>query len=169
MLEALLFAIFLILAMAGFGAAAALAKRVGVLVPSAFVVAYVLGVGAILLVNIGVLQHVDPKFRVNWVSAWRDLFWPLWTIFYSPTAASALLACWFSRPSTRKSAISLLGLYLILILVAIQIAWVIDANLSYVLGAFVLLGAIFFAMAGWKRAANSALDNSSPLHGSPRP
>ena len=157
-----LFLILLIpltLAIGAVWVASVLAKRVGVLVPFAFVVTYVLGVGAIILVNIGVFHIVDPKFRHHWVSAWLELYWPLWTTFHAPTAISALLACWFSRPSTRKDAIRLLGLYLLLILFAVQVAWLLDAGVLYQLGAFVLLSTIFFATAYWKRAAHSAPDD----------
>jgi len=49
---------FLILAIGGVGAACALAKREGLVVPFAFTVAYVFAVGAITFINIGVFDLV---------------------------------------------------------------------------------------------------------------
>ena len=40
----------------------------------------------------------------------------------APTAMLAMLACWYARPLAPRDAIKLLGSYLVLMLVAIQIA-----------------------------------------------
>jgi hypothetical protein len=158
----------LILAVGVVVAATMLAKRVGGLVPFAFIMTYVFGVGALLLVNIGVFGIVDPKFHASWASAWLEIFWPLWTTFFAPSIISALFASRFSGLSTRRDAVRLLGLFLFLILFAIQIAWVIDAGPVYLVSVFAILSAIFFAKAGWKRGANSAHSESSVLGGTSR-
>jgi hypothetical protein len=107
-------------------------------------------VGAITFINIGVFHLVDPKFREMWVKPWLELFWPLWTIFFAPSAISALLACWFSRPSTWRNATALLGVYLFLMLVAIEIAWALDVQFLFLVGEFALLSMIFLTIAHWK-------------------
>jgi hypothetical protein len=149
-------------------AAAILARHVGVWAPFAFVMAYVFGVGALTLVNIGVFHLVDPKFREHWVSAWLKMYWPLWTTFFAPSAISALLACWFSRPSTQIDAIRLLGLCLFLILLTVQIELIIDASLYFVFGAFALLSTIFLVVSSRKRAAAGAHHDPSVLRNSSR-
>jgi hypothetical protein len=59
--------VLLILAIGAVGAACVLAKRVGPIVPFAFIAPYVLAVGATTFINIGVFDMVDPKFRGAWV------------------------------------------------------------------------------------------------------
>jgi hypothetical protein len=143
--------LFLLFAVLGtVGAACVLAKRVGVIVPFAFVATYVLAVGAILFINIGVFHIVDPKFREMWIEPWLRMYWPLWTVFYAPSAMLALLACWYSRPLLPRHATVLLGFYLFLILVAIEIAFVLDAQPLFNVGEFALLSVIFLAIAHWK-------------------
>jgi hypothetical protein len=134
-----------------------LTTRVGPIVPFAFIAAYVLALGAISFVIIGVFGMVDVMFRAAWVSAWLELDWPLWTILFAPSAISALLACWFSRPSVRRDAAMLLGVYLLLILAAMGAVGVL-AHVGirgpwFLVGGLALLSSIFFAMALVKRAA----------------
>ena len=163
----LLFPLFLALGTAG--AACVLAKRVGAMVPCAFIATYVLTVGAILFVNIGVFHMVDSKFREMWVEAWLQLYWPLWTASFAPSAMLALLACWYARPVTPRDAAALLGSYLALMIVAIQIAWLLDAQALLLVGEFAGLGAIFLAMAHGKRTANGVRHGASVLRGKPAP
>ena len=118
-----------------------------------FVVTYVLGEGAVLLMNIGVFGLVDAKFSVSWAGVWLEIFWPLWTTFFAPNAISAFFACWF----------------LLLILFAVQIGWLIDAGPAYLISVFVVLSAPFFAITGWNRATNGARRESSTLRGASRP
>jgi hypothetical protein len=115
-MSATLLLVLLFMALGTAGAACVLAKRVGAIVPFAFVATYVLSVGAILLVNIGVFHIVDPKFRGTWIGAWLQIYWPLWAVFYAPSAMLALLASWYARPLTPRDAIKLLGSYLFLML-----------------------------------------------------
>lgn len=149
-------------------ATAMLAQSVGVLAPFVFAVTYVLGLGAVLLMNIGVFGLVDAKFSVSWAGVWLEIFWPLWATSFAPNAISALFACWFSRPPTRTDAIRLLSLYLLLILFAVQSGWLIDAGPAYLISVFVVPSATFFAIAGWNRA-NGARRESSTLRGASRP
>ncbi len=168
------FLLLLILAIGAVGAGCVLAKRAGPVVPFAFIAAYVLAMGASTFISIGVFDMVDPKFRAVWVKYWLDLAWPVETIAFAPSAICALLACWFSRPLTRRDATALLGVYLFLIIfVPIGLKWALDPyigpGLWFLVGVLALLSTIFFAMAYVKRVAKgeqqdfSALrDNSDP-------
>ena len=163
----LLFPLFMALGTAG--AAYVLAKRVGAIVPLAFIATYVLTVGAILFVNIGVFHIVDSKFREMWIEAWLEIYWPLWVVFNAPSAMLALLACWYARPLMPTDAAELLGYYLALMIVAIEIALVLDAQPLFLVGEFAGLSAIFLAIAHWKRTANGVRHDSSVLRGKPAP
>jgi len=66
---------------------------------------------------------------------------------------SALLATWLSRLTKGKEAAVLLGAFLLLILAAIEIAWVLDPYIGrkapwFLLGAFAFLSTVFVA---WSR------------------
>ena len=111
---------------------------------------------------------VDPKFRAVWVKYWLDLAWPVETIALAPSAICALLACWFSRPLTRRDATALLGVYLFLIIfVPIGLKWAlgpyIGPGLWFLVGVLALLSTIFFAMAYVKRVAKGEQQNFSAL------
>jgi hypothetical protein len=147
-------------------------QRVGLVVPFAFIAAYIVAVGAITFINIRVFGIVDPKFSQAWLNAWLELYWPFWTVGFTPSAISALVACWLSRPLTWRDATTTLGVYLFLILVVIEAGWVLDPYITKVLGnqgfwfligAFAVLSTIFFAMAFMKRAAVHQGDKST-LH-----
>src|SRR5437660_12118763 len=97
----------LFLAVGTISAACFLAKRMSAIVSFVFIAAYILTVGAVLLINIGVFHILDPKFRQMWVEPWLEIYWPLWTAFFAPSAIFALLACWYSHPSTRRAATAL--------------------------------------------------------------
>jgi hypothetical protein len=163
----LLFPLFMVLGT--YGAAWVLARRVGAIVPIIFVATYVLTVAAILLVNIGVFHIVDPKFRQTWKEAWLEIYWPLWAVFFAPSAMLALLACWYARPLTPRGAIKLLGSYLVLMVVAIEIAWLLDAQLLLLAGEFAGLSLIFVATAHWKRKASGVQHDSRVLRGKSAP
>lgn len=165
LMSAPLFLLLLFMALGTVGAAYVLAKRVGAIVPFVFIVTYVLTVGAILFVNIGVFHIVDPKFRETWLEAWLEIYWPLWAVFFAPSAMLALLACRYARSLMPRDAAKLLGSYLVFILVAIEIAWVLDAQLLLLAGEFVGLSAIFLTTAYWKRTASGVQLNSSVLPG----
>jgi hypothetical protein len=87
-----------------------LARRVGIVVPFTFIATYALGVGALTLLNIGALDMGDPKFREEWLKAWLEIYWPLWTVFFAPSALCALLATWFSGATERRDAVTTPGL-----------------------------------------------------------
>jgi hypothetical protein len=129
-----------------------LAIRVGFVVPFALIVAYVLGVGALTLLTIVVFDMGDPKFREEWLKSWLEIYWPLWTIFFAPSAICALLATWFSGATERRDAVMMLGVFLVLILITIEIGSVLDPYIGRygfwsLLGEFAILSAIFFAIA----------------------
>ena len=122
------------------------------IVPFAFILAFILSVGAILFVNFGLFDMMDSKFREHWISAWFQIFWPLMTAFHAPSATAALLSCWYASPPTSLDAIKLLGLYLLLILVGIEVALILDAGGLYLFATeFVVLSVIFLGLAHWRR------------------
>jgi hypothetical protein len=99
-----------------------------------------------------VFDMVDPKFRELWMKSWLEIYWPLWSVFFAPCAISALLATWLSRLTKGKVAALLLGEFLLLILAAIEIAWVLDPYIGrkgpwFLLGAFAFLSTVFVAIA----------------------
>jgi hypothetical protein len=150
-----------ILAIGAVGPGYLLAKRVGPIVPFAFIAAYVLAVGTIAFINIAVFDMIDPKFRQAWLRSWLEVYWPLWIGLLVPSAISALLACWYSRPSTWRDATALLGVYLFLILVAIVAASALHLHLGFWL-LVALPSTIFFAMALVKRVAQGQRHASAP-------
>lgn len=102
----------------------------------AFLVAYVLVVGALAYVNVVMFQRGELD---------ASLYWLLWTIFYLPAAATALLAAWYSGLALR-SASALLGAFLALIFAAIEVWLLYDPHLSLFVE-LVLLTVIFFLVA----------------------
>src|SRR5262245_31772482 len=157
--------VLLVLAVGFIAAGSVLARRVGFVVPFAFIAAYALGVGALTLLNIGVFDMADPKFREKWVESWLEIYWPLWTIFFAPSAICALLATWFSRATGRRDAARMLGVCFVLILVAIEIAWALDSyGPRALLGAIAIPSSIFFAIALVVRVrrANDPLPDRAP-------
>jgi hypothetical protein len=72
-------------------------------------VAYSLGVGALTLLNVGVFDIMDPKFREMWFKFWLEICWPLWTIFFAPSAICALFGAWFSGVTHRRDTAMMLG------------------------------------------------------------
>jgi hypothetical protein len=106
----------------------------------------------VTLLNIAVFDMVDSKFRELWMKSWLALYWPLWSVFFAPSAISALLATWLSRITEGKRAAFLLGVFLLLILAAIELAWVLDPYIGrkapwFLLGAFAFLSTVFVAIA----------------------
>ena len=57
-------------------AAIILARRVGLVVPFAFVATCVLSVGTFL--NVAVFDMADAKFRELWMKSRLEIYWPLW-------------------------------------------------------------------------------------------
>jgi hypothetical protein len=95
-----------------------LARQVGFVVSFGFIGAYLLGVGALTLINVRALEMADPKF--NWLDFWLIIYWPLWTIIFARSASFALLATRFSRATEQRGAAMMLGAFLVLILIAIE-------------------------------------------------
>jgi hypothetical protein len=138
--------------------------RVGFVVPFTFIVTYPLGVGALTLLNVGVFDMADPKFREMWMESWLEIYWPLWTIIFAPSAICALLATWFSGVTNRRGTAMMLGVCFVLILIAIESLWALDPYIGRyefwpLLGAFAILSANFFAIARFAgvRPANEHL------------
>jgi hypothetical protein len=142
----------LILAIGVVGPAYLLARRIGLVVPLAFIASYVLAVGALTFISVVVFGMIDVKFRQALLSAWLKISWPLATVLYVPSVVFALLACWFSRPSTWRDAAVLLGMYLFLILVAVGAALAFHLHAGFWFQV-ALPGTVFFAMALVKRVA----------------
>ena len=148
------------------GTARALARQIGFVVPFGFVGAYVLGVGALTLINVRALATADPKF--NMLDFWLIIYWPFWTIIFAPSASSALLATWFSRATERRGAAIMLAAFLVLILIAIEMVETLDPKGRHSfwphLGAFAILSAIFFAIAQFARirGANERFPRRTP-------
>jgi len=65
-------------------AAIILARRVGLVVPFAFVATYALGAGTFL--NVAVFDMADPKFHELWMKSRLEIYWPLWSVFFAPSA-----------------------------------------------------------------------------------
>jgi hypothetical protein len=163
----------LIVAIGAVGPSYMLAKRVGPAVPLAFIAAYVLALGAIAIIPFPIdIDIGDYKFP-----GWLTLNWPILIAFFAPSVISALLACWFSRPSVPRDAAALLGVYLFLILVAIGfLIFVAIGPLSarrevpfWFLVVELALGATFFAMALWWRVAKGEQREPSALHSNSGP
>ena len=130
-------------------AAIILARRVGLVVLFAFVATYALSVGTFL--NVAVFDMADAKFRELWMKFRLEIYWPLWSDFFAPSAISALLATWLSRLTKGNAAAVLLGAFLLVILAAIEIAWVLDPYIGregpwFLLGAFTFLSTVFVAI-----------------------
>jgi len=120
----------------------------GLAVPIAFLAAYAATVGAVSFVNIAAFDLIDSKFREAWVSAWLQIYWPLWTVFFSPAAVTALLACWYSRVSGSGAA-KLLGAFLLIIIIAMEVTVLMDRHIAryfpwWLLGELATLTAVFF-------------------------
>jgi hypothetical protein len=60
-----------------------------------------------------------------------EIYWPLRSVFFAPSAISALLATWLSSLTKAKGVAPLLGVFLPLILAAIEIAWVLDPYIAF--------------------------------------
>ena len=72
-----------------------------------------------------------------------EIYWPLWSVFFAPR---------LSRLTKGKEAAVLLGAFLLLILAAIEIAWVLDPYIGrkrpwFLSGAFAFLSTVFVAIA----------------------
>jgi hypothetical protein len=81
-----------------------------------------------------------------------EIYWPLRSVFFAPSAISALLATWLSSLTKAKGVALLLGVFLLLILAAIEIAWVLNPYIGrkgpwFLLGAFAFLSTVFVAIA----------------------
>lgn len=107
------------------------------LVPT-FVVAYLAGALGLVWFDLHVLGLGDPKFGTA-----VDIYFPLWSAFYSPAVVAALVFLWRSRqPGLRVWRLA--GLYLMLILAALEIAFVLDAGWIFLLMEFAVLGFLFW-------------------------
>ena len=109
----------------------------------------------------------DPKFGRVLIRSWLTFEWPILTVLFTPSAISALLACWFSRPLAPRDAAAPLGVFLFLILVAIGAGWAAGPlePFWFLVGSLAILSTTFFAMALWRRVAqagNMNLDREEP-------
>jgi hypothetical protein len=110
------------------------------LTAGAFIAAYILLVGALVYASFGLF---DPFLRR--VGLWQ-IFWSGYAIVYSPAAAAALLAAWYSRLSPRGTSV-LLAVFMALTCVVIQ--WTLlqkTGGGSLLIGELGMLSVVFFAI-----------------------
>ena len=103
----------------------------------AFLAAFALCTGALMMLNTIVFGFGDPKFgRSGWT-----LYWPLWVGFYSP--AALLFAVQSSRiPSERTALASFFIPSLVLLLFTLEASFVLDSQWPWLLAEFVALAAV---------------------------
>ena len=109
---------------------------VAILVPS-FCVAYLAGVLGLIWFDLHVLDLGDPKFRTS-----VDIYFPLWAAFYTPAVIAAFVFLWRSRLQGWRLW-RLVGLYLALILLALEVSFCFDLGWVVLLLEFVILGLLF--------------------------
>src|SRR5436305_543003 len=107
------------------------------------VVAYALCTAAIMYVNVVIFRVGDPKF----IGGAFAIYWPLWTLAYSPLAIVALAAVWWSG-LVGLARFGLAGAMLLIILVALEMSLLLDIHWSILLLEWVLLSLAFFGVAG---------------------
>jgi hypothetical protein len=112
-------------------------SRMALLVPF-FLVAYLAGVFGLIWFDLHVLDLGDPKFKTS-----VDIYFPLWSAFYSPAVIAALVFLWRSRGQGWRLW-RLAGLYLTLILVALEVSFPLDTGWTVLLLEFAILGFLFW-------------------------
>jgi hypothetical protein len=86
-----------------------------------FGVVYVLGTGALMYANTVWFGLGDIKFGTD---GWK-LYWPLWSVFYSPIALAAIVIAWRSGlPNPMR--IALMWLFLLITLANLEASFVFD-------------------------------------------
>ncbi|HEY6168069.1 MAG TPA: hypothetical protein VI454_08525 [Verrucomicrobiae bacterium] len=103
-----------------------------------FLVAYLAGVFGLIWFDLHVLDLGDPKFKTS-----VDIYFPLWSAFYSPAVIAALVFLWRSRGQGWRLW-RLAGLYLTLILVALEVSFPLDTGWTVLLLEFAILGFLFW-------------------------
>ena len=106
------------------------------IIPS-FLFAYLAGVFGLIWFDLHILDLGDPKFQTS-----VDVYFPLWSAFYSPAVIAALVFLWRSRLHGRRLW-QLAGLYLALILLALEISFAFDLGWIVLLLEFAMLGLLF--------------------------
>lgn len=110
----------------------------------AFIAAYILGTGALMYVNTTWFALGDVKFgRDGW-----QLYGPLWAVFYSPVAVSALVVIAKARRPI-EDAPALPWVFLLAILAAMEVSFVPDANLVVLVTEWVALTVVFCVARDW--------------------
>ena len=106
-----------------------------------FVAAYTLLLGALLYANFGLFSPPGRRF-----DQWHA-YWSMYAVFYSPAAATALLAAWYSRLPPQSLSV-LLGAFAALICAVFQ--WTLlqrTGGGALLIGELVTLTVAFFAIA----------------------
>jgi hypothetical protein len=103
-----------------------------------FVVAYLIGVFGLIWFDLHILDLGDPKLKTA-----VDVYFPVWSAFYSPAAITALLFQWRSRLQGCRLW-RLAGLYLTLIFGALEVSFILDTRWPMLLLEFVVLGFLFW-------------------------
>jgi hypothetical protein len=102
-----------------------------------FLVAYITGVFGLIWFDLHVLGLGDPKFRAS-----VDFYFPLWSAFYSPALITALVFLWRSQQQGWRLW-RLAGMYITLILVALEISFALDTGWVVLLLELATLGLLF--------------------------
>jgi hypothetical protein len=104
---------------------------------------YIFGVATLMWINTATLCLGDPKFGGG--CGGFDLYFPLWTLFYSPLVATALVLTWSGKlrrlPRIRAT---LVCAYLVLILSALELSFVNDLQWPVLMIEWVILSMVFF-------------------------
>ena len=100
-------------------------------------VAYLAGVFGLIWFDLHILDFGDPKFRTS-----VDIYFPLWSAFYAPVVIAALVFLWRSRQRGWRLW-RLAGVYLSLILVALEISFALDIGWVVLLLEFAILVLLF--------------------------
>ncbi len=106
------------------------------LIPS-FLASYLAGVFGLIWFDLHVLDLGDPKLRTS-----VDIYFPIWSAFYSPAVITALIFLWRSRQQHWRLW-RLAGLYLALIFSALEISFIFDLGWIVLLLEFVMLSVLF--------------------------
>jgi hypothetical protein len=102
-----------------------------------FLVAYITSVFELIWFDLNVLGLGDPKFRTS-----VDFYFPLWSAFYSPALITALVFLWRSQQQGWRLW-RLAGMYITLILVALEISFALDTGWVVLLLELAILGLLF--------------------------
>jgi tryptophan-rich sensory protein len=103
-----------------------------------FLVAYLAGVFGLIWFNLHVLDLGDPKFRTD-----VGLYFSIWSALFSPVAIAAVVFLARSEQEGWRLLRSA-GLYLVLIVTALEISLSFDLDLVALIPMFIILSLLFW-------------------------